>query len=1425
MNKQKTKVCAFLLAMLMLIGTLPLNVFAETSKEGANTKKRTFTLKTEQFDFSDQFKNDIDFNATYSDEGEREVALLLFGLLKDKDHEDQNLVVPIASKSESTSDSFALLEREKFTTSDGKTAYCLDPGKTSPNGKDFTYDAGNYFGDSKNTDSKDPIKDDVVRLLSIGYPNVKKYKDLTENEWHYATSLALKLLRGTYYDNGVKKDGLNKGNLDDKDIVGAHNLMDVQVGEQPSDKRMAVELINGEHKNLLDDRADRILDAVKYLLDNEKDVKLKKVHLEDLSISRPEGIDKNLIGPFKATQEGMQNPKLDIKSHVVGRENAKIELVDKDGKTIVPNFGEKFFIKTDIEDGEFKVEIEAYAVGEKALTNVYYTLDDTHQRMYVCDTTDVSDGLLVDAKAEKPEKPVDQTVISKRDAVENGNPVAGAEIEIKDPNGKVVFEGKTPENGDITIDTSKWVSGTYTFEETAVPEGYKAVPNSEKGTFEIKDGKVVKTAILINEKIVPEDEQVVISKRDAVENGKPVAGATIQIFNPAGELIFTEVTPENGDITLDVSKLDNGTYKIKETEAPNGYILNSTEGEFVIEDHKVTKKAVLVNEKIVPGTVTISKTDLVDGTPVPGATIEVFKIVKDENGKTTEQPVNGSPFKTDENGKITITELEAGDYKFKETVAPDGYVTNETSCKFSVDQHGQVKGKTTLTNKKMNDKIVIKKVDANTDRSLAGAVFEITDKNDKKISDNNFTTNDEGVIVLKNLKAGKYNVKEVKAPVGYQLDDKVYTLEVDKEGNAVEDLVLKNKPTELIINKTDNEGKALANAEFEIKDKNGNIVNTENRISNKDGKIVVPYLAEGTYTVKEVKAPAGYILNDKTFEATILPDGKLEKELTIKNTPLKDRLTKVDATTKKALEGAEFTFYDQNNNPVGTRTSNKDGHIFLDNLAVGNYTYKETKTPVGYNVSDKVYKVSIMGDGTLTGELIVENEPTVVNLTKVDQNGKGLAGAVIEIKNSEGKVVAEIKSDAEGKIAITGLAPGEYVAVEKEAPAGFILSDKEYKFSVDAKGAVLGDTKLENKEIVVELLKVNEKGEKLEGAEFEIRNSDDKVLARAKTNKDGKITIRRIPVGEYKLIETKAPEGYVLADKDFKFTVEKDGKATGDLKIENVRAEIALKKLDKDTNKELTGAKFEVRNGKSVVTKVESDRHGNIVINGLKPGDYTLVETEAPEGYLVGDKAFKFTVDKDGKLKGSDKVYNQKAEIKLIKKDLTTGAVLEGASFTVKDSDGKVVSNVTTNKNGEAKIQGLGTGKYVLEETKAPDGYVKPDKEVSFEVDKNGKVGGKDYIEVFNKSVGKKVEKPNENKPEEKPIENKAETPIEGAVVPTPQQPVEGTTPTPVGGTPAPEKVKTGDDTKSVTPFLIGGAVVMLGALIFVSKHDKKDKK
>lgn len=675
MNKQKTKVCAFLLAMLMLIGTLPLNVFAETSKEGTNTKTKTFTLKTEDFSFGKKFAedNNVNFETDYKDEDLREIAKELFGA---SDNKLDNIQVPIASnESSGETDSLLLLEREKFSTSDGKVAYCLDPGKTSPNGQKFTYDTRNYFGDNKNVNDNDPIKDDVVKLLSLGYPAVTSHGNLSEDEWHYATSLALKTLRGVGYVRGEKKNTFNKDNFD-KVLIGAHNLPtyeeQTEDGKSLGTKKLIslLEPEHAKHKKLLDDRADRILDAVKYLLDNEKDVKLKKVHLEDLSISRPEGIDKNLIGPFKATQEGMQNPKLDIKSHVVGRENAKIELVDKDGKTIVPNFGEKFFIKTDIEDGEFKVEIEAYAVGEKALANVYYTLDNTHQRMYVCDTSDVSDGLLVSAKAEKPETPVDQTVISKRDAVENGKPVAGAEIEIKDPNGKVVFKGKTPENGDISIDTSKWVAGTYTFKETVVPKGYKAQPNSEEGTFEIADGKVVKTAILVNEKIIPEDEQVVISKRDAVENGKPVAGATIQIFNPAGELIFTEVTPENGDISLDVSKLNDGTYKIKETIAPNGYILNSTEGEFVIEDHKVTKKAVLVNEKIVPGTVTISKTDLVDGTPVPGATIEVFKIVKDENGKTTEQPVNGSPFKTDENGKITITELEAGDYKFKETVAP-----------------------------------------------------------------------------------------------------------------------------------------------------------------------------------------------------------------------------------------------------------------------------------------------------------------------------------------------------------------------------------------------------------------------------------------------------------------------------------------------------------------------------------------------------------------------------------------------------------------------------------------------------------------------------------------------------------------------------------------------------------------------------------
>ena len=144
---------------------------------------------------------------------------------------------------------------------------------------------------------------------------------------------------------------------------------------------------------------------------------------------------------------------------------------------------------------------------------------------------------------------------------------------------------------------------------------------------------------------------------------------------------ITTVT-SNAEGTINILRLPHGEYRLVEITAPSGYVLDPTPLDIVLDDKANTTVG---NDKT---EVTLEKTDLVTGEPVPGAVIQIF----DDNGDLAREVT------TDENGQTTIIGLPAGTYTFKETLAPDGYILNEETFTFTIDPYGEVSGVTKLTN-------------------------------------------------------------------------------------------------------------------------------------------------------------------------------------------------------------------------------------------------------------------------------------------------------------------------------------------------------------------------------------------------------------------------------------------------------------------------------------------------------------------------------------------------------------------------------------------------------------------------------------------------------------------------------------------------------------------------------------------------------
>lgn len=852
-----------------------------------------------------------------------------------------------------------------------------------------------------------------------------------------------------------------------------------------------------------------------------------------------------------------------------------------------------------------------------------------------------------------------------------------------------------------------------------------------------------------------------------------------------------------------------------------------------------------------------------DKIPVVNAKIKIYEDYKDKDEKLTKEVADIGELPSNAFGEFK-TSLKAGTYYFKETSAPEGYIFDDTPHKLVIKEAKNELGFTIEGNKFYNKKkpqeppkpeepkdknleVAFGKYDiADGSKIVEGAKLEIFKYNEnskqydilvKTIITDKKNAKDFKVL----LEPGKYLFKETVAPNGYVLskDECKFEVKYKEDGKTLEIVdsegsrKIGNKPSSITIEKLDSlTRKAINGVKFDIY-KDGEIYKKD-LVTSSDQAIKLDYLQHGKYKIIETYTPAGYILDKTEREFTVDNNGNVSiDKMVIENTPIADKITKVDKDTGKALPGVKFQFFGSDKTSF-EKTTDQNGQIDLSGLSVGEYTFIELEAPNGYEKSTNIYKVNILPNGTLAGDIRVENSLIKYDftLTKVSTKNERLYGAKFEIRDSKDNLVKIIESDSNGLAVLKDLTPDTYSIKELEAPKGFIKSDKTYKVTIDKDGMVTGDTVITNEDTFVELTKENEKGEKLADAEFEIKDINNKLLAKAKTDRDGKITIRRLPAGnKYYIKEIKAPKGYLLDSKDYEIKISEDGKVTGTTTFVNKKSEIVLRKRAKDTRDYLEGAKFKLKDSRGKTIKdVESDRRGEIIIEGLEPGDYSLEEYEAPEGYLVSEKAFKFTVSQDGKLQGKDIIYNEEARFTLVKKDLTTGAVLEGASFTIKDKNDRVVARITTNKNGEAEVTGLGEGRYSLEEIVAPQGYAKPTKSVSFSVDKNGKIDGKDTLEVFNKQEAKKVtpivpDTPiettpnipnnyinNETKVFDKPIDNIVTSPVEKNNVPV-------------------EHVKTGDEVQSkksgwVLLILMLVLAVVVCILYFLSKRkDKNNKK
>ena len=577
----------------------------------------------------------------------------------------------------------------------------------------------------------------------------------------------------------------------------------------------------------------------------------------------------------------------------------------------------------------------------------------------------------------------------------------------------------TSDRGNLPFDT-------YTVsEESPYPE-YDIIAPFEVTVDE--EGKTY-TYILRNDTV---DAPLSVQKVDK-ETGKviPIAGAQFQILDenkkpitmkvsyPTPMEIDTFETDANGSFTLP-EKLEYGSYYLHETKAPEGYLLGIEDIPFVVDQEFDWENPLSITYPDAPakGKIRVTKTDKETDKPIPSGaefTVTAAEDITTPDGTIrTEKGTVVATLTTDEKGKAETEALYLGKYVVKETKAPNGYLLNPKEFAVTLEYEDQeteiVYGNVTVPDELAKGKIRVKKTDAETGNGLSGAEFEIRAKEDIVTPDgtvkakagtvvDTITTSDKGTAETKKLYLGKYEVQETKAPEGYLLNTQKYPVE----------LIYADQETEIVY-----------------------------------GDVTVPdELAKGQIEILKKDEETGNLLSGAEFTVTAAED-----------------ITTPDGTLR-AEKGTV----------VDTIVTDTTGIAKSKELYLGKYIVKETKQPIGFIRPNQTWDVELKYADQKTElvkeNLTIKNQPTEIIIDKKETGtDKPLEGVKFVIWNKDkedpidpGMQHKEIyTTDANGKIRLLYLEPGNYAVAEVESIPGYAWDDKIiYEFTITEDGRVDGE--------------------------------------------------------------------------------------------------------------------------------------------------------------------------------------------------------------------------------------------------------------------------------------------------------------------------------------------------------------------------------
>ena len=657
--------------------------------------------------------------------------------------------------------------------------------------------------------------------------------------------------------------------------------------------------------------------------------------------------------------------------------------------------------------------------------------------------------------------PLSAIIIRKVDS-ETGQPLEGAWFRIRyldgtsGTGGTVIGEYRTSSNGTIVVTGLK--AGTYVCEEISAPDGYVITDATETVYLSGKDQDVI-TVTFGNDKM----GSLLIIKKDAV-TGAPISDVEFLVTDSDGSVIGTAngkyVTDSAGTIRID-GLTPGMTVIAKEVRAKDGYILDDTPQSIKIKRNSVMTLEFRNQPK---GGVLVKKVDAVTNEPIS----DVEFLVTDSDGNFIGN-ANGK-FITDSAGTFTIADVAPGTtLVIKETRAKDGYLLDDTPQTVKVKSNEVV---TVEFRNQPKGNLIIVKQDSITKEPLEGVRFKIVyadgsyvDAEGGTLSSNGlYWTDKEGKITISGI-SGTVVVSEVETIPGYTIDENSRTQTVVVNPNDTQTLYFYNTPVGgLQIIKSDKDsGKRISGVKFEIRKMNGEIIGAYTTDS--DGVIYLPEAESGWYTVTELEAASGYLL-DTTPHRIEVKDGQTATLEITNRKACSILIHKIDANTGDGIYGVTFVIYDSGRNPIMEVATDQDGYAYVDKeLTAGKYYIRELEAADGY-ILDKQYKTVYVSPGktveiewentAVTGQIQIYKYAAEYNEVTGTAAGTPLKGAVYEIVNARsGKVVDYITTDARGVAASKPLPLTRYQIREVTAPSYWQIDPTVHDVTLEYPGQII----------------------------------------------------------------------------------------------------------------------------------------------------------------------------------------------------------------------------------------------------------------------------------------------------------------------------------------------------------------------------------